>query len=177
LKDNLPICSRFGTRDTLGDVFRYAGLNKGVEVGVREGAFSVVLCQKNPDIELYCVDKWRVKRSSRIGKRYYRKAKKNLAPYHAVLVKKTSMEAVKDFADDSLDFVYIDANHEFDYVCPDIIFWSQKIRQGGIVACHDYYNHPRGGVVRAVDAYTGSHHIDPWYVTKEIFPTAFWVKP
>lgn len=87
------------------------------------------------------------------------------------------MEALKDFSDDFLDFVYIDANHEFDYCCPDIIFWSQKVRSGGIVACHDYFHHVRGGVVHAVNAYTASHNIQPWYVTREVFPTAFWVKP
>jgi hypothetical protein len=31
--------------------------------------------------------------------------------------------------------------------------------------------------VPAVDAYVRCHHIHPWYVTYEIMPTVFWVKP
>jgi hypothetical protein len=32
-------------------------------------------------------------------------------------------------------------------------------------------------VVDAVNAYIHAKHIDPWYVTKEVEPTAYWVKP
>ena len=36
-------------------------------------------------------------------------------------------------------FVYIDGNHKFDFICPDIIYWSKKVKHGGIVAVHDFY--------------------------------------
>lgn len=176
IRDNLPVGTRFSSRERLGDVFREAGLNRGAEIGVKKGEFSVVLCEKNPNIELYCIDCWLGDRQHRHN-RYLRMARKQLEPYNATLIRKTSMEALDDFADESLDFVYIDANHSFDYCCPDIIFWSQKVRTGGIVACHDYFHHVQGGVVHAVNAYTSSHNIRPWYVTREVFPTAFWVKP
>lgn len=175
VKDNLPIGTKFGTRNILGDIFRDAGLNKGVEVGVKKGEFSKVLCEKNPNIELYCVDPWSTKLSTN-SNRYYKTAVQTLSPYNAKLLKMNSMDALKNFPDESLDFAYIDANHSFDFCCPDIIFWSQKVRKGGIVGCHDYFAHYKGGVMKAVDAYTHCHHIDPWYVTREVFPTAFWVK-
>jgi len=178
-RDNFPIGTRRGSRDVLGDIFRELGLNRGAEIGVKQGDFSKVLCEKNPNIELYCIDSWNPRDAARLhrAERYYRKAIKKLAPFNATLIKKTSMEALDDFENFSLDFVYIDANHSFDYCCPDIIFWSRKVRAGGIIACHDYFHHMNGGVVRAVDAYVLSHNIRPWYVTREIFPTAFWVKP
>lgn len=176
--DNLPIGTRKGFREVLGDVFREAGLNIGAEIGVKKGEFSKILCEKNPNIELYSIDPWihPADRQHRM-ERYYKKAIENLAPFNCTIIRKTSMEALADFKDESLDFVYIDANHTFDFCMPDIIFWSQKVRHGGMVACHDYFHHVKGGVVRAVDAYTAAHHIDPWYVTREVFPTAFWVKP
>jgi hypothetical protein len=58
----------------------------------------------------------------------------------------------------------------------DIILWSKKVRKNGIIACHDCYG-GETGVEKAVEAYTHSHHIDPWYVTKELQPTAYWVNP
>ena len=44
----------------------------------------------------------------------YEHTKKVLAPYDATLLKMSSMKALKYFEDDSLDFVYIDADHRFD---------------------------------------------------------------
>lgn len=43
-----------------------------------------------------------------------------------IKMKKTSMEALNDFEDASVDFVYIDAIHTYEGVCADIIGWSKK---------------------------------------------------
>lgn len=180
VKDSLPWGSHRGyTRNHLAELLSELEFNKGAEIGVRRGRFSMLLCKNNPKLELYCVDPWdaydrryNVERQNRI----YAEAVKNLTPYNAKIIRKTSMDALEDFKDESLDFVFIDGNHEFDYVCPDIIFWSQKVKRCGIVMVHDYYNFGWSGIVQAVDAYTRCHHIDPWYVTKELEPTAYWVK-
>ena len=181
--DNLPHGSRRGYKRThLADLFGELGFNRGAEVGVRRGRFSMYLCRQNPDLELYCIDPWvaydrhyTTERQNKI----YREAVENFKPFGSriKILRKSSMDALGDFEDESLDFVHIDGNHQFDFVCPDIIFWSQKVKRGGIVACHDYYPFGWAGVMEAVDAYTRSHHIDPWYCTKELEPTAFWVKP
>ena len=42
--------------------------------------------------------------------------------------------------DASLDFIYIDANHAFARCLADLKSWYPKVRRGGIVAGHDYYN-------------------------------------
>jgi hypothetical protein len=170
------------TRNHLAELLGEMGFNKGAEIGVRKGQFSKRLCDANPNIDLLCIDPWtkyvaiRTSPQSRQEK-YYRYAVKNLSPYNTKIIRKASMDALDDVEDLSLDFVYIDGNHRFDWVMPDIIFWSHKVRAGGIVACHDYYSFGWAGVREAIDAYTRSHHIDPWYVTKELEPTAFWVKP
>jgi len=168
-------------RDRLGPLFAEAGYTKGAEVGVRKGAFSRALCKVNPNLSLFCVDPW----LPYGGRRYTQEkqdgllevAKKTLAPYDATIIRKTSMDGVKDFKYDSLDFVYIDGNHKFDFVMEDIIHWSRRVRPGGIIACHDFHYGSNVEVVEAVCAYTRANHIDPWYVTKESQPTAYWVKP
>jgi predicted O-methyltransferase YrrM len=63
------------------------------------------------------------------------------------------MEAVKDFKDESLDFVFIDGNHQYSYVLEDITEWSKKVRSGGIVSGHDYFEFLDNGVIRAVNEY------------------------
>lgn len=161
---------------------------EGCEVGVYLGVYSKVLLNTIPNLNLYCVDCWSAvgSRSDRGQRKYYRIAKTRLRQYRrsgqAHLIKKWSMDAVRDFDNESLDFVYIDANHEFDFVMQDIIEWSKKVRPGGIVSGHDFYNNPRIGVIEAVRTYTKMHRIKPWFVLDdESFTwrsnnTWFWVK-
>jgi hypothetical protein len=177
---NLPYCSGMRyNRYTLAELFGELDFNKGAEIGVRQGTYSRRLCNRNPNLEMFCIDPWDVigtKYSKEKQDRIYKTAVRNLSKYNATLIRKTSMEALDDFEDESLDFVYIDGDHNFDFVVMDIIFWSKKVRKNGIVAVHDCYG-GEVGVEKAVEAYVHCHHIDPWYVTKELAPTAYWVKP
>ena len=61
-----------------------------------------------------------------------------------------SWDAAEKYADGSLDFVYIDADHHYDAVCRDIDAWLPKVRSGGIIAGHDFCNYPGFGVIEAV---------------------------
>jgi hypothetical protein len=165
-------------RTHLPIVFKELGFSAGVEIGTQRGLYAEVLCKGHPGLHLTCVDPWHGGRKSREQfERNYHLAVERLAPYHVTILRKTSLEAVADVPDRSIDFVYIDGNHEFNLVCPDIIFWSQKVKSGGIVACHDYSNWHEVGVMQAVDAYTFCNGIGPKYVTQELEPTAFWVNP
>src|SRR3990167_9310002 len=55
-----------------------------------------------------------------------------------IKIKKTSVEAAKDFPDGSLDAVYIDAEHDEENVRADIRAWRPKIKPGGILSGHDW---------------------------------------
>ena len=59
-----------------------------------------------------------------------------------------SLEAAESYPDGSLDFVLIDASHEYADVRADILAWLPKIRPGGTLAGDDY-NWP--GVKQAVN--------------------------
>ncbi len=71
----------------------------------------------------------------------------------------------EDFEDESLDFVFIDGNHDFEYVVEDICKWTKKVRKGGIVSGHDYVKMRNGRmhIVQAVNAYTWSYGITTWF--------------
>jgi len=52
-------------------------------------------------------------------------------------IKKTGEEALNDFENESLDFVYIDGNHQEAAVIKDINSWRLKVKKNGIIAGHD----------------------------------------
>jgi len=49
-----------------------------------------------------------------------------------------SVKAAELFAENSLAFVFIDADHSYVSVCADIAAWLPKVRTGGVLAGHDY---------------------------------------
>ena len=73
------------------------------------------------------------------------------------------MEAVKGFKKDTLDFVFIDGNHEFSFVLDDITKWAKVVRPGGIVFGHDYMP-DHDGVMRTVQEYITKNKIYPWFI-------------
>lgn len=160
-------------RDDLARLFAELGFKVGAEIGVQQGAYSEVLAQSNPGVQLYCVDAWKAYKGyreyvtqARIDA-FYEEAQDRLAPYGCRLIKKFSVEALGDFEDRSLDFVYIDANHSFLQVAQDIDGWRKKVRKGGIVSGHDYLRRrppTAHHVVQVVNAYTDAYKIRPWFV-------------
>ncbi len=107
----------------------------------------------------------------------YAEAVERLKPFgRSEIIRAGSLDVVDSFEDRSLDFLYIDGNHEFDPVMQDLIRWAPKVRRGGLVMLHDYCVFWWGGVITAVNAYTSAHRVDPWYVTRDTLPTAFWEK-
>ncbi|HUS89913.1 MAG TPA: class I SAM-dependent methyltransferase [Desulfosporosinus sp.] len=162
------------TRDDMARLFGELGYKTGAEIGVREGKFSETLCKSNPDVKLYCIDLWRPYEEYVCSPQFanhdknYDRAKKRLSQYNCEFIPKSSTDAVKDFADNSLDFIYIDANHKFEYVVADLAAWYPKVRNGGIISGHDYKKfmtqHPTIGVKQAVDGFCSAYQIIPYYI-------------
>jgi predicted O-methyltransferase YrrM len=171
----LPICTkqRFGDRHLLAKACAELGYKRGVEIGVRTGAFSEVFLKAG--MEMWCVDPWSPAPNYSLDRqeRNYAECVRRLAPYQAHLVRKPSQEALGDVPD-GLDFLHIDGRHEFDYAVLDLVQWCPKVRPGGLITMHDYH---LSGVKHAIDAYTQAHRITPWFVLKNVQPTAFWIQP
>ena len=161
-------------RKRLTQRFAKLGLNYGAEIGVQKGKFSKEMFRHNPNLKLIAVDNWGVEeqRASEIGQEHqdelYRLCVEALTPLNAEIIKKPSMEAVLDFPYDSLDFVYIDAGHNFDWVMCDIIEWGKRVKTGGWISGHDYANFRRCGVIEAVDIYCQMHRVKTLYLTDEV---------
>lgn len=158
-------------RTDLGGILRDLGCTRGAEIGVWRGEFSEALCQANPALHLTCVDAWtpywqyadyrlRPKLDEAEAD-----ARRRLAPYGCTLIKAFSEDAAKRIGDATLDFVYIDSNHAFEFVVRDLAAWIPKVRPGGIVAGHDYDARYKGiHVAPAVHGYTTAYGIRPWFV-------------
>lgn len=161
-------------RTDLAIMFGELGFKRGAEIGVRTGKYSETLCTHVKSLEkLYSIDPWdlvfedpisrdylRLRRND-VFNRIYRQALRRLRKYPVCeLIRKTSLEAVRDFEYGSLDFVYIDGAHTFDYVMTDIIEWSKRVRKGGIISGDDYQQLRKGDVITAVNTYVQAHKID-----------------
>ena len=84
-----------------------------------------------------------------------------------------SVEVARDFRDETLCVVYVDASHEYDDVCDDLRVWWPKVRRGGILAGHDYGQPSHPGVKLAVDGFISQTGVElnlteyyNWWVIK-----------
>ena len=162
------------SRTILADICYSLNFKLAVEVGVERGRFSEVLMKKNPQMQLYGVDPYEsyfdytdfVLRSS--FSKNFQEAHTRLKKFpNYTFVNKYSADAGKDFEDNSVDFVYIDANHHFEYAIADIALWTKKLRPGGILSGHDYFKqagNEKVEVYAAVNAWTSIKKIEPWFV-------------
>lgn len=120
---------------------------KGIEVGTFKGELSIEVL-KMWDGTLYMLDVWRP-----LGDEYvdssnhanfeqgvFRDAMNNIQGLEdrGVMIRATSEVGANIFADESLDFAYIDANHAYAFVKQDIALWWPKVKKGGWLCGHDY---------------------------------------
>ena len=118
-------------------VRRFPSGSTFVEVGSWKGkstaymAIEIANSQKN--IDFYCVDIWE-------PKELYQTFLENMSPITGFFksLKMKSEDAASLFDNETLDFVFIDASHEYEDVKNDIKCWLPKVRKNGILAGHDY---------------------------------------
>lgn len=142
----------------------------GVEVGVFEGDNALRMCTHLELAQLYLVDpyfnyppevfisggiyeqeKWDAIESRMLVKLGIGPTGEGLCCGRPVKhLKFPSVEASRLFADEFFDFIYIDANHAYEYVKADLESWYPKIKSGGWVMGHDW---PWPTVQRAVNEF------------------------
>ena len=139
---------KFLNEKLLGDTVKV----NGAEIGVFRGRFSEMLFKDIPNLHLLCVDSWK---NIPHHKAEAEAAKEFLSKFNTTIMYMHSMEAAKLVGDETLDFVYIDANHRYHSCMDDLVEWGKKVRHGGIICGDDYYHAPSGlmGVVEAVDEF------------------------
>jgi hypothetical protein len=134
--------------DLIKNLTNLIGNGKGVEIGVFKGEFSKHILN-NWGGTLYMIDVWRP-----LGNEYedasnhkehidaYQQTMVNIKGFEdrGLMIRASSEIAANMFQDESLDFIFIDANHAYDFVVDDINLWFSKLKKGGIFSGHDYIN-------------------------------------
>lgn len=146
-------------RDSLGWWLNDAGLTgQGVEVGVLAGQFSRKILSTWKGANLFMVDPLvphpgYLEKHDKIDFDDCVSQILNLQKEteRAVLVRKFSVEAASKFVNNSLDFVYIDAAHDYRNVLADLDAWTPKVKPGGLVGGHDFYTSHEHGACCDVD--------------------------
>ena len=139
----------FGYVDLYDEIVKtFPSGSKFVEVGCWKGRSSsylaVEIANSGKKIDFYCVDTWEgsIKHEGmdELSDLYdiFIANMKPVEKYYFPL-KISSLGAVNKFEDKSLDFVFLDASHEYEDVKNDIKRWLPKIKLGGIISGHDYY--------------------------------------
>jgi len=133
----------------------------GAEIGVYDGSHTWSLLNKLDIKKIYLIDPyipyfgaWPKRENSRVwllrAERRARTIANEKYPGKCEFIYENSNVAVKRFKDESLDFVYIDADHRYEFVKEDIRIWHEKVKIGGVMGGHDYGPH-QPGVPQAVD--------------------------
>lgn len=158
----------------------------GAEVGVFQGdtSWRVLSILKNLKM-LFCVDVWEENqdfldaspnKSGRIVtadwtvvKNTFKESVIEAYPFRVCGMQMTSVEASRLIADESLDWVFIDANHSFEYTKQDIDLWTPKVKNGGIISGDDFVSKPLYGVKKAVKESFKTYNLigKVWYTEKQ----------
>jgi len=157
------------------------------EVGVYKGDFSQIVIDRCSPAKYYLIDNWRFDVSEhnpfddttenfsnfrgRVHwehygddpnahqEQNYQNVKARFASNPAVeIIRARSTEGIDRLPDGSLDVIYIDANHQYEYVLRDMLHARKKLKSGGLMVMDDFYEGPGGyeqneGVMGAVNTF------------------------
>jgi hypothetical protein len=144
----------------------------GAEIGVHRGDFSQAILDIVAPGHLLLIDPWKHEPAPEYEKAWYggraEKGQEEMDERHAEVLARfaaeirsgqvtvhrgPSDEILGGLADESLDWVYIDGNHRYEFVAEDLRLSLIKTKPGGLVTGDDYAEGGwwDGGVKRAVD--------------------------
>lgn len=133
----------------------------GAFLGKSTSFMAVEICNSGKAITFDVVDTWQGSAEHMAGGEHeakvvlqgtvYENFKSNIKPVEHLInpIQSASLDAVRRYEDGSLDFVFLDASHEYKDIKADILAWRPKVKPGGFIGGHDYQGlFP--GVIRAV---------------------------
>jgi len=138
----------------------------GAEIGVWRGEFAEELA-KTTAAKIYLVDSWQQYKEyhadmcspSETYEQALAEVKQRFAREitfgRVEIVRAFSVMAALNHETPMLDWIYLDANHQYEFVLADLIAWSWRIKLGGCIMGHDFCERPeeRFGVIRAVEEF------------------------
>lgn len=142
------------SRAYFAHLFTEGGFRSGMEVGVADGRFSEHFLQASAGKHIlwYMIEPFP---NQRLRERFSISSDGTAnfsngtwstigltESAHLVFIQElsTNKRLIRDIADSSLDFVYLDGAHDYKNVLRELPLYYRKIRPGGVLAGHDYCN-------------------------------------
>lgn len=91
----------------------------------------------------------------------------------ARLVRQDSIEFAHSVDDRTIDLVFLDDNHTYEYVSDELVNWWPKVRSGGVLCGDDYW---MPSVKSAVDSFASSNDLPLRFIAKNQYLTYFFQK-
>lgn len=183
----MNLTKNLSDRKCLGWWLNEAGLvGNGAEIGCAAGEFAESVLSAWKGKLYYMVDPWKP-----LSKEEYPEPHNqvNFEEWYqaclgihakdsrAVLMRMKSEQAAKEIPDGWLDFVYIDAAHDYRNVLCDMDSWFPKLKPGGLFGGHDFTDQSPAGthyevipaVVRWMREHSRSFSVTPctsWWMIK-----------
>ena len=154
-----------------------------VEIGIWEAANAKRLLDEFPNLTLIGIDPfegyqdWHMYIQGSYMSEREKIAMETMKPYiesgRFSLIRKYSDKALEELEDGKYDFIYIDADHSYEWAIHDMTNYWEKVKDGGVLCGHDR-NLP--GVKKALEEFTAiiaknftpseEPQIESWYITK-----------
>lgn len=141
------------------------------EIGVNKGEFSQKILDQCEPKKLHLIDAWHSERYHEglallVEKKFTQQISSDLVEINRGL----STDVVDSLPSDYLDWIYIDTVHDYDTTKVELEKYSKKLRDGGIIAGHDYSmgNWVKGykyGVIEAVHEFCVNNHWELIFLT------------
>ncbi|RAP24615.1 hypothetical protein DID73_01400 [Candidatus Marinamargulisbacteria bacterium SCGC AG-343-K17] len=182
----------FNSREEILTYLSVGGI--AAEIGVQEGNFSEKILTRQPK-HLHLIDCWDFQPSEKyidhhanISQQYHdqlfeeviKKFEKEINNQQVIIHKDYSANVFKTFSPNTFDWVYIDANHAYEFVKEDLNLAYLKTKPGGFICGHDYVSEEfiKGyGVERAVDEFIEEKNMIPIGLTNEFYSSFILQKP
>lgn len=114
------------------------------EVGVAGGASACFLAEQllnlGKNFQFYWIDSLAYGQSNQLNEILKVVCRADLANNVEVLPM-DSLQAAVRFPDGHFDFVFLDSSHTYEMTKAEIRLWYPKLKEGGILAGHDYHGH------------------------------------
>jgi predicted O-methyltransferase YrrM len=142
-----------------------------VEIGAWKGVSTIFMASSikklDKNIKFYTVDTWKGSQGTDLGSDmlmekelnknngdmfnvFFQNIKNADLCNYVIPLRMLSSQACHFFNPESIDFLYIDAAHDYNSIKDDINNWHPKVKKHGIIAGHDY-SKAWPGVVKAVN--------------------------
>jgi predicted O-methyltransferase YrrM len=151
---------------------------KYLEIGTFYGANILSVAKTyglHSNSKLYCIDPWEdyddYPEYKDMQSSIYEKCMQNIAKSGAkdkiTAIRGYSNNEIPKFQDDFFDIIYIDGNHEPEYVLEDAVLSFRKLKKGGIMIFDDYGWGGPDLTQRGIDGFLSGYHKKIRYIGEQ----------